>query len=423
MFLALFWGLAAVLVPLTLYVPGDPQYYRSAIYAGLTGVALLSWGSGRSRYSPIFIPILLLAVWNFYAEGFSHLYKLFGLLWGVLLFNHLAGSAYDWRRVVANFLRVAGLCQAVWVLCNWYGVNPMLWYPGMTEEKISDPHGFLLAVVPVTGSLLNKFYTGGYLAALVPFYFTRRWIYAAPILVVAVVVCDTATSLIPMIGAVGLLGGLWARRNLNRRYVVGAGLILALTGVLAVQGMGRDFLFMGERVRAWGDTVRLADARYVVMGQGEERVVYAFPGNGFIGRGFGLYRDNFWKIFNTRYREHFTHPHNEPLYVYFAFGLVGVSLLLILLFLVGKVVLSKDFDSPIYAAGFFAILINSLGNFPLHVPDVGFLTVVLLAGTLWTRNDKSLWRGCYEGLIFIGRLFFSYWGRFRAISLPASHSG
>ncbi len=138
---------------------------------------------------------------------------------------------------------------------------------------------------------------------------------------------------------------------------------------------GEDLMTTGGRLDVWRDTVRAG---------------VAFP---FVGAGFGAFAEVYPLFRSPGVRLRYDHAHQELLQVAAEGGLLGITLLALLLAPVLLLALRElgAGDDPLaagLAAGLLGVLIHALVDFPFRVPAIAATAAVAagaLLGSRWNR--------------------------------------
>jgi O-antigen ligase len=209
-------------------------------------------------------------------------------------------------------------------------------------------------------------------------------------LLVAVVLMGLLLSFSRAGIAVGLLGLLLtavaARRGGLKGGIAATVMIVALAAVpLAQVGSDRlavryaraseDLVESGGRAAVWKDTLRMAGA---------------FP---LFGAGYGAFASAYPLFRSPEVRLRYDHAHNDAVQALAEGGAIGMALLVVLLWPLGRSLVEASSGragilAAGAAAGLLAILLHSLVDFNLHIP-ANAATAAILAGAL----QGSSWAG------------------------------
>jgi len=260
------------------------------------------------------------------------------------------------RKVLGNGILLAGVIQAICLILNQWGLEPLriysyflnadLYYVG---AGVAVPHN---VVMPI-GTLMNINMSSVLCVAALPFAIRAFPLFILP-LVYAVLLSKSSMS---YLGALSVIFWYIYSQTRAKKKFIAASIFVLLCSLYLLKG--HYLLDGGNRFKIWEIALKVLSIR---------------P---FTGMGLGFVYDNFPMYFTA---QEFRQLHNEPLEFLVNFGLVGVFFLGLIL---SKVTLVKKNWS--FFAVIFALLVNSLGNLTYHISSLSLITLLCL-GILLQNN-------------------------------------
>ena len=271
------------------------------------------------------------------------------ILIGAVVYTIIAASKIP-KEVFYNIICVSALVQAAISLCQFFYADPFIWFLNTFFHRTIQ----LLGPHTLTGTLGNNNFLGAYIAISLPFFFRRKWCYFLPLLAVVLVLANTTTSFVAAL--VGTSYFIWQITKVFnfRNLMIFAGFIVA-AALYA-------FLYHPSIL-----DVTSPLARWVLWQEALRQIFYS-PMSVLLGYGPGA---GWGKPFPM---------HNEWLQITHQYGLLGLTLL------IGYVVTVTRKNLILFTA-FLIVLVNMLGNYPLHLAPSAFL-IIIIAGLL-EREKKE----------------------------------
>lgn len=366
----LYWGVMLIFAPLfiRIYVPGegwfrlDGDFSKNTFFLWAAFLSMTLFGTGKLErfYRFLYVVPAFLVIhtfwiqWNPYENKLMQKWLIISVA-SCLFVQFVTNARVAQKRYIINFIAVSAIIQSVYIILQWFGVQPMglfLWHVYDLKYMLENVNN------GVTGVTLQQTLSGGLLAASLPVFFRKKWFSISP-----VVIWASYLTLSAMTFAACLAGFLtWLVFKYSKKPLLwmmsgGALTTVALTVLTAWPKLVKDTFFDDqERFFIWSRTLD-----------------YQTGLSNILGFGVGNYYANFRKF--QPMDPHWGHPHNEYLWLYSSFGLVGCALF-------AWVILRLSYlpkKDPILMAGLVSIAVNAIGTFSLHVASIGMLFIIYLA--------------------------------------------
>jgi hypothetical protein len=352
-YFAHYWGAACLLLPYFIWPNNynDIRICRNFLAFALIIGSVMIFGQKRIHFKSSWPFLALLALsWinhhNFYLIGVIEQTVIFSgfMLLAIHLISNLEPEDHP---ILFNYLRISALVQCVFMFINIFGVN------------IYNPR---VPVHDLVGSFGQHTLAAAYLAILVPFFFTKRWIFFTPILVTFIYLSGSAMSMLACIA--GIVFACIYKMYHRKSAICATGAALLLFYVFYSLFLSTEKYFEdNERFKVWWNS-------YYIYTQ------YFDDGSVLVGKGLGYFYHYFMTTCKTC-KQYFTYAHNELLELLWAFGLVGA-------FLVGamgyQLVWIKEQKYTLMFMTAIAIAIaNSMGNFTFHMSPAALVIVICYA--------------------------------------------
>jgi hypothetical protein len=268
------------------------------------------------------------------------------LLFGVVLYALVIKSRIK-QDVFYNVICISALIQAAIAFCQFIWIDPYLWAVSTFFHKAV---GYLNPST-MTGTLGNNNFLAAYLAISMPLFFRQKWIYGLFVIVPCLILCNTTAAIVAaIVGTVYF----FARRETFTKRKLYCGVALIVFGLYYAFVYHPSILYTG------------AESRWLYWGEAAKQIFYS-PLSILIGYGTG----SGWG---------YPFPmHNEWLQCWHQYGLIGLSLLI-------GYVLTVYRDNRILFSAFLIILVNMLGNYPLHLAPSAFL-IIIIAGLMEREKE------------------------------------
>ena len=279
------------------------------------------------------------------------------LLIGGVIYHAVATSTIK-RRTVYNAIRISSLLQIGLAILQVWGVNllPLIY-------SVIVPTGQLLSAKTMTGTLGNTNFLAAYLAISLPFFFVRRWRYCTPVFAVMLFLLKTTTAVAAALIGVVVFFHSW--------HLAAVGLVI-ISGYYCFDRGGYSPL--DEVAQPVGDQIDLTRIAMWKLALSKVfsswvHAVFGFgPGAGW-GRKYPL--------------------HNEYVACLFNYGIIGLSLLAGYIISTVKDLMKYRRRNRILFAAFAVILVNMLGNHPLHLAPSAML-IIVVAGLIERKRRHPL---------------------------------
>jgi hypothetical protein len=284
--------------------------------------------------------------------------RIIGFSLGLIIFFNLIGI----KSLSKTWYVMAFLCitQSAWIFLQYFGVNLHHMMAPENFQVLSNINQkwTILPQQVISGSLGHPNLSSAMIAITIPSLFRQGYWKYAGLSVIALLLTKSSfgvgtlviTSAFWFFGTKGVLWGLFSA-----------------IGVFIYGHFYGGFFSNNNRMDVWIDGVTLFFRQDFIS------VIF--------GNGLGWFPAAFNKAFT--YDSVYNHAHNEYLEVLFAFGIVG----LILMVFVFTSFLRMN--APKYLkACFLAISFNCLANFPFHVGSLA-ATSILVAATIFSNRKES----------------------------------
>jgi hypothetical protein len=217
------------------------------------------------------------------------------------------------------------------------GSDPYIWALNLLIQSKS-----VLSPKDAIGTMGNNNYLAGYLSMAFPLFLRKKWAYAIPAIVLMMYLCKTSTA----IAAIGCAAAyyLWGFKK-YRLYLTVSVLVIFVGYILISEGGLGQGIIKSDRWSIWAIAV--------------DRILSS-PWSLLFGQGLGG---------NTGV----PYPlHNEWLQATFHLGLIGTGI-------IAWFFVSIKTDDRLLKASSVAIVVDCLGNHPIHLVPSAILILVVLA--------------------------------------------
>lgn len=354
---AIFWSLSLFLVVFLIFSsPIKPRDYKNLIYLILciSSLSLFGFNKINTRTMLAFIPIGILSVVNqHHFLAMTPLVQCFFIMSSFGLFNQFFCKwSPQVKNIIYNSLGAACLLQCIWVIVNWLGMDPYSIITG-NHQKLIKTGKIIYNDFPIVGSLGHWMVTGSFLVVTAPFLFRLSPI-LTPVLAFA---CFVLPSGIPPVGLGFIAICLLMDRFGKKPYFWMGAIAFSLLFYYILEPYG--VFNPSERIKIWVTSLD-------------------FVNNPIIGHGQGYFQDAFSQVYEGQFGENHSHPHNEFVYIYSSFGIIG---LLLTSYLGYEIIKRRKVDMYAYSSlcGFF---VTALFGFPFHISSIALVGIISLASIL-----------------------------------------
>jgi hypothetical protein len=260
------------------------------------------------------------------------------ILLGLIVYYFILVSEIS-KETILDLICISALLQATLSLMQYVGFDPV----STTIKCFMPVESRDVSFSTPVGTLGNPNFLASYLAISLPFFIRKRWEKAIPILCAALLVTKTTTAVVAAIAGVGVYFFGWY-----------GGLIGLACGSFILTGFAalKPFKFQGvyERLSMWQGAIRATSSSWqtFLLGWGPN-VMLEKPNNML---------------------------HSEYIITFFNFGLTGISCLTAFII---DVLRKHTWKGNALIASFVAILVNMLGNHPLHTVPTAILIITVVA--------------------------------------------
>lgn len=334
-----------VFLPLMVLAPGPACHSQRFTY-GFFAWLLLA-GMLKNRWLQYFVCYLLTwqfcvtAGWMFgWATAEMHLFTLSAMnyvMFGVLVY-YAASRLEIPQNWIYNAVCVSALVQAALVVSQGLGYDVVI-----TALKLYKPNIFNTLTREhhvLFGSLGNPNFLAAWLAVTVSFFFRARWKWCIPLIALVLLATKSEIAIISAVAAAAVFSRKW--------YIL---LILPACAVgylIWRQGGSLDFTtYAGTRWENWCSAWNKMVVPSLTAPQPKL----------FFGVGYGGIEPD-------------SPIHNEYLNLCFRWGAVPLVLVLGFLWNLPR-------KNPIFAAALAALLVNSLGSYPMRIPPIAYFACAL----------------------------------------------
>lgn len=342
---------------------GDPRNARDFLFFVLAIVSVF-YGVKKSKVS--LLAMFLIISGFFYTEMMNRAGFLYQFpMWcaGIICFVQLYQNPMDIKKLKI-LVGLLGTVSGIWGILNYFGIEP---YHLILKQKIFYPKHWGLALggdiigFPQLG--INPIHSMPYSGIHGPlFNHTLSSVYPAialvlcgfsalsPIWILGLIVYNSTMSILAAI--IGVLYFYLDSKDLMKWWVY----LLGISVLLFLFGRG-EFFSGQERLQVWRNIIDWAPVH---------------------GGGLGYFHDFYHLKFKNI--QLFIQEHNEYLAAYTAFGLFGVFLSIIAVFLVLKQESSRQ------KAATVSFLFICAGSFPLHISSLAIIGILLYTLTIQGEN-------------------------------------
>jgi len=340
---------------------GDIKFHKDLLFLALTFCGLLKFRV--KNFPKVLYPIILLAFFNMYRSTAPTVYLHYTMVWAGFLFLGMCLS-YEMDKVILRrgFI-LLGVIQTLYLLANHYfNYIPMFghavvfvggkWVPAASHQLPIPP-----------GALGNPMVSAGGLALLLPFFFSSvAGFVLLPLILYGVWLTNSALAYMALPITIWTWG-LTRIRGWGWRLIY---LLWTLIGsILSYKVLSNlNFFQDGTRGKMWEIAVK-AVTRPIE------------------GHGLGIFKDQFTRIAMTQVdmKNVWAQAHSDYVEIFVAFGLIGLSTLIILL---SRMRIRRE--SWQFLAVMFIFLSQCYGSFPLHISFLTAITIMCYSVTVHTRN-------------------------------------
>ena len=331
-------------------------------------MSCILYGVGDSKNKLILRPLFFLGILSFFnmdsfytPAGLEQLTMFLSAILFVYHFHDKIGR-YDINDMIF-FMQCSLFIQCAVVGMNYFGVNPF---------------NFGILIDRPVGALGQESLSAALIAVLSPsllYKSSKKWLLVP---FIALLLLNTTFGILSFLG--GILFYLGYKRLYPCVLYTVIGLCFVFLFLIGINLDGVEFFNDKGRFDLWLEVLRNFK-EWDLSSQ-------------LFGRGLGYVWHNFTHVTDIDNKP-FRYFHNEYLELLYAFGSVGV-------FLVGwmmKPLLKVKFDeqSAILLSIIFAIIINSAGNFTLHIAPIGLIFLIVYSCLITkTLEGKDYGNNCNE---------------------------
>lgn len=349
-----FWGVAVLLHPFIIRPSFNPEGIRTGrdlfmLFASVLALFLFGCKANKKIVYPV-AGILLVGIFNqaYYTKiaMFDHtsyfaVYQSCMFIAGLICLAQFSSMKVN----LAKYISISGLIASIYMFLDFFDIDLIRYYCELMGFVAKNSN-------QVEGALLNKNLSGAYIAMTIPAIIEKKkyW-YLVPVFG-AILLCD---STIPIYTAVASCFFILVKNSYMRA--------LFLSPIPAAY-------FLMEHTKGGLDS-----ARFLIW----ESALNVYHSS-FFGEGLGWVSGYFNKVKRPLGSTGVAQLHNEFLELYMSFGVVGIAALAYVLFL------SFRSNNIVAKSGVFALLANSMGNFPMHISPIALIGLYYLGVTL--RGDN-----------------------------------
>lgn len=368
-----------MVMPLYLRVTtaADPRVSKDLFFTAMVFFSLIVFGFKREVplfLKTIFLFISLASFFNQY-DQYSFLVILQWLFFNaglLLILQSISLLEEKHVPVIFNCLAISCVIQSVWILANYFNLDPYLEFFRVGGFKIArlDPTTLKVPVGKLTtaivGSLSNRDLSAWFISMTLPALLRGKWIYLAPLAITAIILCKCTGAGVAAISifAIFFLGKYYETKKVLRIF------LLSFLGFCAlVFFVPTNFFPDNERFKLW-----LAAFKWI-------------KGFELWGIGLGGFRDKFLIENPGIVVQKFKQLHNEYMELYLAFGSVGIALLLGLIHhLWWKTKTKLTLTLPLLML--ISTAVNCTVGFPLHISSTALIFIVAFS-LFYTNEGKQ----------------------------------
>lgn len=251
------------------------------------------------------------------------------------------------------------LIQCIWIILNGVGIFP---YTYLYNYQLSGYGG--LKELPVIGSLGHHMITGSFISITLPFMMRISPFLIIPFLAAVYML----PSGIPVVALALMVFSMGAVRFFRSLYFWIFIILGGLLGYILLEPYG--VFYPSERLKTWAYSLE------VLWSSGKQ----------ILGLGMGHFKDFFYQIFQNKFVEMQRHPHNEFIYIFYSFGMIGG-----IIFLWWYFWALFQFNLCKYAwLSMVALFVPLMFSFPLHTSSTAIVAIISLASILSKRDNKAI---------------------------------
>ena len=288
----------------------------------------------------------------FFTNAFAEIYfwTQFQMVSISVVFFYLLISSKINKNLIFNIISIAGLIQALWCICNFFGIEPYyeifnLFGKKLLFERYQAGQGI--------GALGNTMLSGAFIALCAPSLFRPKWAYIVPIYLLGII---TTNSLMSLATLVGIILYYFYSKYVQLKFLPYFGLIIVCSCFIFFGFPEYGYFTDNDRLKLW--TVSLNNIH-----------------NWFIGNGLGNFPNEIPNIILMDANQSKPmHAHSEYVESIYAFGVIGIAP--IVYFFYQSI---KKTNNIILLSAIFGIAINCFGNFTFHIAPLAMLSLTYLS--------------------------------------------
>jgi hypothetical protein len=360
-------GVGVILAPLFLKFHGENDTIRMSkdiffcFYAVFATVSLKKVTNIRLYYKVLLVAFLFVSFFNafniFYARSWFQVVMVqFATL---LAFSAFSGYEVRLKSALLNFVAISGIIQSVIMIGIYYNLNPEAYVLSFFYENLEYSHKSLAP--SAAGSLGHPNLSGAFASIAMGAILRRKWVYCLPVFLIALYLGNSAMPILTAIAVI--FSYFYKKTKLDNLYPYIITMVIGSYFIL--NGFPEGFLSSQNRHHFWEIAISKTNMLF--------------------GNGLGSFPSVFSKIaFNGEY---FMQAHSEWVELYYAYGLIGIGLV-IAFFLP---IIRNIKDKIIYAM-MMGVFINCYGNFFFHIGALSFLGLIVMAMAYGENNVEIMER-------------------------------
>jgi len=372
----IYWGAVILLLPLWIRIekiPVDMRFTKDMFFNVCVMMSLVLFARRKKidiKILSICLGIIFVSFYNqWLITSYAVINQFICVVMGVLCFIqfHSKLKKND-ENFYLNILSISAIIQAVLVVFTYADIN--LYYYIIKIFNWGANYKLGSSMIPYLGSLGNPMVCSTFLSITTISLLRNKWFLFLPLNLWAIYLTDSASGIVSCF--FGLFTYFMMKYFKSKKITfLSIGFLIFLGSVLVAFGREKfSLLDDNNRFIVWKQSLTFIDGINVLY-----------------GRGLGFIADNYSRVYPI-YGEPFRHLHNEYLEVFLAYGIIGLLILLLTLF-----VMLKRANNTIIISIVIAYLITMITSITLHISATAIIGILLVAFCL-IKGEKNGLNNC-----------------------------
>jgi len=371
-----YWGAVLLLLPLWIRIekiPVDMRFTKDMFFITSVAMSLILFSERKKIDIKVLSISSFLLFISFYNQwlitSFAVINQWICVSMGILCFIqfHSRLEKKD-EEFYLNILSIAAIVQAVLVVLTYIDINLYYYIVKMFNWNANYKIGS--SAIPYLGSLGNPMVCSTFLSITTISLLRSKWFFFLPLNLWAVYLTNSATGIIScFFGLATFFIFKYFKSKKTTFSLIG---LFIFVGSIFIAFERERFTFLNDNNRflVWKQSLNLIDGMSILY-----------------GKGLGFIADNYSTIYPIL-GEPFRHLHNEFLEIFFAYGIIGLIILGITLF-----VMLKRANNIIIISIVVAYLITMITSITLHISATALVGILLVALCLIKGDNHGLNNG------------------------------